>query len=211
MINNYDKIANHYDFLSRLVFFKSQVNAQINQLKHIPKNSRILIVGGGTGWILEQITKIHSSGLEIVYVEVSAKMIMLSKQKNSGTNTVTFLTLNIENFVTQSTFDIILTPFLFDNFSVDDAKSTFKKLDKVLKNNGLWFFTDFNVKGKNSWWKLLFIKFMYQFFTFFKIIDTKKLIDMSPYFEKYHYEILDKKLYYSNFIEAIVYCKFRLY
>ncbi|RZL44626.1 MAG: methyltransferase type 12, partial [Pedobacter sp.] len=30
MINNYDKIAQHYDFLSRLVFGTSQVSAQIN-------------------------------------------------------------------------------------------------------------------------------------------------------------------------------------
>ncbi|MEO8254466.1 MAG: methyltransferase domain-containing protein [Flavobacterium sp.] len=207
MVNNYDKIAKHYDFLSRLVFFKSQVYAQINQLKHIPKNSSILIVGGGTGWILEEITKIHSSGLEIVYVEVSAKMITLSKQKNSGNNTVEFFSKGIENFATQNTFDIILTPFLFDNFSVDDANSAFKKLDKVLKNNGLWFFTDFNVQGKSAWWKLLFIQFMYQFFTIFKIIDTKKLINMSPYFEKYHYAIVEKKLYYGTFIEAIVYRK----
>jgi hypothetical protein len=47
MLNNYDKIAGHYDTLSRLVFFKSQVNAQINQLRYIQENSHILIVGGG--------------------------------------------------------------------------------------------------------------------------------------------------------------------
>lgn len=207
MVNHYDKIAKHYDFLSRLVFFKSQVNAQINQLKYIPKNSQILIVGGGTGWILEKITKIHPSGLHIVYVEASAKMTALSKQKNSGSNTVDFFTLGIEDFTTQSTFDIILTPFLFDNFSVDDAKSAFNKLHSLLKNNGLWFFTDFNVQGKSSWWKLIFINFMYQFFTLFKIIDTRNLVNMTAYFEERNYTIIDSKLYYGTFIEAIVYRK----
>jgi hypothetical protein len=49
MLNNYDKIAGHYDTLSRLVFFKSQVNAQINQLPYIQWDSHVLIVGGGTG------------------------------------------------------------------------------------------------------------------------------------------------------------------
>ncbi|RZL54089.1 MAG: methyltransferase type 12, partial [Pedobacter sp.] len=75
MINNYDKIANQYDTLSRLVFFKSQVNAQINQLHNIPKDSSVLIVGGGTGWILEEIVKLHPSGIKIIYVEISAKML----------------------------------------------------------------------------------------------------------------------------------------
>lgn len=207
MINHYDKIAKHYDFLSRLVFFKSQVNAQINQLKYIPKNSHILIVGGGTGWILEEIAKIHASGLHIVYVEASTKMTALSKQKNSGSNTVDFFTMNIENFATHNTFDIILTPFLFDNFTVDDAKSVFKKLHDILKNNGLWFFTDFNIQGKSSWWKLLFIKFMYQFFTFFKIINTQSLVNIAPYFKEHNYTAIDSKLYYGSFIEGIVYQK----
>lgn len=207
MINNYDKIAKHYDFLSRLVFFKSQVNAQINQLKYIPKNSQILIVGGGTGWILEEITKIQPSGLHIFYVEASVKMTALSKQKNSGSNIVEFFTQDIKDFATQNTFDIILTPFLFDNFKVNDAKSAFNKLHDTLKDNGLWFFTDFNVQGKSSLWKLLFIKFMYQFFTLFKIIDTQNLVNTAPYFEEKNYSIIDSKLYYNTFIEAIVYRK----
>ena len=207
MVNHYDKIAKYYDFLSRLVFFKSQVNAQINQLKYIPKNSSILIVGGGTGWILEEIAKIHPSGLYIVYVEASAKMIALSKQKNSGSNTIEFFPLSIEDFSIQSTFDILLTPFLFDNFTVEDAKFAFSKLDGLLKNKGLWFYTDFNVQGKSSWWKLILIKLMYQFFTLFKIIDTQNLVNMAPYFEEHNYTVIDDKLYYGTFIESIFYQK----
>lgn len=82
MNNNYDKLANHYDTLSRLVFFKSQVNSQINQLQYIQENSHVLIVGGGTGWILEELAKVYTNGLKIVYVEISAKMIALSQKRN---------------------------------------------------------------------------------------------------------------------------------
>ncbi|WP_029204172.1 class I SAM-dependent methyltransferase [Pedobacter agri] len=111
MINNYDKIANYYDSLSRLVFGKSQVNAQINQLKSITKNSSILIVGGGTGWILEEIGKRHPSGLKITYVEISAKMLVLSKDRDYGANSVLFIHSSIEDFNLEDHFNIILTPF----------------------------------------------------------------------------------------------------
>ena len=91
MPNNYNTIANTYDFLSRLIFQKSIVNAQVFLLNYISANSKILIVGGGTGWVLEELSKIHSEGIEITYVEKSEKMISLSKQKNIKNNKAVFM------------------------------------------------------------------------------------------------------------------------
>jgi len=91
MRNNYDRIARYYDVLSRMVFFRAQLKAQIDQLHFIPANSSVLIVGGGTGWILEEIAKVHSSGLRITYVEISAKMLDLSRKRKVGANEVTFV------------------------------------------------------------------------------------------------------------------------
>ena len=91
MRNNYDRIARYYDVLSRMVFFRAQLKAQIDQLHFIPANSSVLIVGGGTGWILEEIAKLHSSGLRITYVEISAKMLELSRKRNVRANQVTFV------------------------------------------------------------------------------------------------------------------------
>jgi ubiquinone/menaquinone biosynthesis C-methylase UbiE len=107
MNNNYDKIAGHYDALSRLVFFKSQVNAQINQLPYIQENCHVLIVGGGTGWILEELAKIYAGGLKIVYVEISANMIALSQKRNYKNNHVEFVNIGIEDFKTDVLFDVI--------------------------------------------------------------------------------------------------------
>lgn len=209
MTNQYNKIARHYDFLSRLVFFHTQVNAQINQLGYIPANSLILIVGGGTGWILEEITKLHPTGLEIVYVEASSKMIALSKKRNYGGNTIEFLTMGIEDFIPQNKYNVLLTPFLFDNFTEETAVSVHAQLDCLLKDKGLWLFTDFNVEGKGYWWKSAFLKFIYTFFTVFKIIEASRFIAMAPYFKERHYKKINERLYYGTFIEGIVYKKQR--
>jgi ubiquinone/menaquinone biosynthesis C-methylase UbiE len=210
MLNNYDKIAGHYDTLSRLVFFKSQVNAQINQLQYIPKNSRVLIVGGGTGWILEELARVHTSGLKIVYVEISAKMIALSQKRNFGHNEVTFVNLGIEDFKIDTVFDVILTPFLFDNFAEQRAAKVFEQLNTYLKNDGLWFLVDFSLNKTNgNWWKWLILKSMYSFFKLLGIVEANKLVDMNPYFLKSHYQITEERLYYGGFIKATIFKKIK--
>ncbi|UKT63069.1 class I SAM-dependent methyltransferase [Pedobacter mucosus] len=208
MVNNYDKIAAHYDKLSRLVFFKSQVNAQIDQLKFIPKGSTILLVGGGTGWILEEIAKFIPIGLSIIYVELSAKMIALSKVRNFGRNKVEFVNAGIEEFETDIKFDVILTPFLFDNFSQNRIMLVFNKLDVQLKNNGLWFLVDFSLTGQNGkWWKLILLKSVYLFFRILGIIEAKSLIETDSYFIEERYEKLEEKHYYGTLIKGIIYQK----
>ena len=208
MINNYDKIARHYDFLSRLIFFKSQVNAQINQLHSIPENSSLLIVGGGTGWILEEIAKVYSSGLNITYVEISEKMIKLSKARDFKNNKVDFIPLGIEDFKKEQIFDVILTPFLFDNFSRHRAEAVFNDLHQHLKVNGLWLFVDFSISAnKGKWWKVIILKSMYLFFKVMGIVEANQLIDMQSYFIQEKYKTMEQRLYYKGFISATVYQK----
>jgi ubiquinone/menaquinone biosynthesis C-methylase UbiE len=208
MNNNYDKIANHYDTLSRLVFFKSQVNAQIDQLHHIPKNSSVLIVGGGTGWILEEIARINPGGLKIVYVEISAKMLALSQKRNYKNNQVEFVNLGIEDFRTDTVFDVILTPFLFDNFAEQRVAKVFDQLNEYLKKDGLWFLVDFSLnKNNGNWWKWLLLKSMYSFFKLLGIVEANHLIDMNHYFLNAGYKIFELRLYYGNFIKAVIFKK----
>lgn len=208
LINNYDKIANQYDTLSRLVFFKSQVIAQTDQLSNISKNSSVLIVGGGTGWILEEITKLHSSGLKIIYVEISAKMLALSKARNYGNNEVEFVNLGIEDFETNLIFDVILTPFLFDNFSEHRVEIVFSKLNKLLRQNGKWLLVDFCLNtNKGQWWKCFILKSMYLFFKLLGIVEATHLIDVKPYFVAERYQILEERFYYASFIKASIFKK----
>ncbi|WP_293785713.1 class I SAM-dependent methyltransferase [uncultured Pedobacter sp.] len=210
MNNNYDKIANHYDTLSRLVFFKSQVNAQVDQLHHIPKNSEVLIAGGGTGWILEEIAKIHPGGLKIVYVEISAKMLALSQKRDYKNNQVEFVNLGIENFNTDVLFDVVLTPFLFDNFAEQRAAKVFEQLNSYLRGGGQWLIVDFSLdKGVGNWWKWLLLKSMYSFFKLLGIVEANQLIDMDPYFLNRGYQILEQRFYYRDFIKAVIHKKIK--
>jgi len=116
MAANYNNSAWFYDRASKLVYGRALVRAQVYLLRSIPAQSKILIVGGGTGWILEEIAKIHPSGLKITYVEVAPKMMALSKKRKPDDNGVDFINDAVENVALQNDYDVVITPFLFDNF-----------------------------------------------------------------------------------------------
>ena len=209
MRNDYNSIAGYYDKLSRLVFQRSIIKAQQYLLDFVSDNNKVLLVGGGTGWILDEISKLERKNISVVYVEKSSKMIELSKKRKYANVTVEFVNSGIENFKTDEQFDVIVTPFLFDNFIEKKIQYVFKKLDELLKQKGFWLYADFiNYNEVKRAWKQYFLKTMYVFFSLTANIETKKLIDMRPYFTE-KYEMITQQFYYRRFIESIVYRKIR--
>jgi len=207
-LNNYDAIASNYDMLSRMVFFKSQVKAQIAQIKFIPSRSNILIVGGGTGWILEEISKVYSEGLKITYVEISEKMIRLASKRSAKGNILEFVNLPIEDFLDDCRYDVVITAFLFDNFKEERIQQVFSKLNHMLKPSGLWLFSDFeHPENGGSKWQEWLLNTMYYFFGKIAHVEATALIPVRPYFMAKNYKSLDIQMYYQGFIKAIVYKK----
>src|ERR1700722_6622951 len=117
MSANFNNSAWFYDALSRVVYGRALMNAQLFLLKCIPAGSKVLIAGGGAGWILEGITHLHPAGLNIIYVEIAPKMMALSEKRNVGGNAVAFINSGIEDVALPIDFDVVITPFLFDNFT----------------------------------------------------------------------------------------------
>ena len=208
MQNNYDSIALVYDRLSRLVFGKAQVKAQTVLLPFIVPGSRVLIAGGGTGWVLEELCKIYRSGLDIVYVEISAKMLQLSKKRNVGFNKILFIQQAVESAEIEGAIDVILTGFLFDNFAVEKAQRIFELLDGRLKPGGLWLFADFKLgKSPGQFWQKAMLGAMYFFFRLVCKIEAKHLTDMEPVFNNAGYQKVFGKNFYRHFIYSVLYKK----
>jgi ubiquinone/menaquinone biosynthesis C-methylase UbiE len=205
MAANYDNTAQFYDPLSRLVFGRAQVNAQIYLLQFIKAKSRVLIIGGGTGWVLEEISKLHPMGLTIAYVEVSGPMIALSKKRNAGNNTVEFIQQPIEEVNFAEPFDVVITSFLFDNFNQVASEKLILQIDRLLIPGSLWLFTDFQLTGK--WWQRPFLKAMYLFFSIVGRMETNVLPDTATCFKLLDYKKIAEKEFFGNFIISIAYQK----
>ena len=207
MVNNYDPIAGKYDLLSRLVFRQNLVLSQTCLLQHIPAGSKVLIVGGGTGWIIEESAKIHSSGLSITYVEISEKMILLAKKRDARQNKVYFVNKAVEEFVTDEKYDIILTAFLFDNFGDEKAKLIFNNLATLLQDKGKWLFADFHIDKKSREWQRLLLKLMLNFFRVICKIEARELIPMDLKFRESGFREIYVYSHFHNFIKSTVYIR----
>lgn len=203
MAANYNNSAWFYDRLSKVIYGEALIRAQIWLLQFILPGSKILIVGGGTGWILEEIAKMSPSGLNITYVEVAPKMVELSRRRNIGNNEITFINNAIENVPLQDDFDVVITPFLFDNFNEENLQKIFKHIHDAIKPGGLWLNTDFQLTGK--WWQKMMLKSMFLFFRTVCSIEAKKLPGIQAAFDKYHYVTIEQKPFFGDFIRSTLY------
>ncbi|MCF0050100.1 class I SAM-dependent methyltransferase [Dyadobacter sp. LJ53] len=208
MNNNYDRTAGFYDKLSKLVFGDALMEAQRSVLHFIPEDAKILIAGGGTGAILEEIARVRAQGVSITYVEISKKMIGVASKRSVGGNNVQFVNAAIESFKTNERFDVIITSFLFDNFRQDKAEAVFYALDNLLNPAGMWLFTDFNVEqNPNRIWQKLLLKSMYLFFKILSNVEANELPEMEMLLSNAGYKTISKRLFYRNFVKSLIYQK----
>ena len=205
MSANYNNSVWFYDFLTGLVFGKTLFRAQVYLLNNIKPGNKILIAGGGTGKILEAITGIHHAGLKITYVDVSEKMIASSKKRNTGKNEVTFINAAIENSQLPDNFDVVITPFLLDNFTEENLQKIFSRIDQLLLPEGLWLNTDFQLTGKR--WQKIMAGSMLIFFRIICAIEAKKLPDIQNCFSSNGYSIVEQKTFWGDFIITAAYQK----
>jgi ubiquinone/menaquinone biosynthesis C-methylase UbiE len=207
MKGNYNNVATFYDQLSTVIFGNAILNAQKFLLKAVTSGCSVLIVGGGTGWILEELAKQHSSGLKITYVDCSSKMIRLSHKRNIGDNEVMFLHADIRDVAFAGAYDVVITPFVLDNFSAISVKTVFDKIDKILVAGGLWLFSDFRVSDQSIFWQKTLLKAMYYFFKICCNIEADRLPETDKLFNNYGYLSVGSKTFFRDFICSIVYKK----
>lgn len=208
MTNNYDAAAWFYDTLAQLIFGKALLKAQRFLVENIEPQTNILIVGGGTGWVLEEIARVQSPNLRITYVEISGRMIDLSKKRNYLQNEVNFIHAAIEDYKLVQQYDVILTPFLFDNFIERRIQVVFNQLHRSLKPDGLWLLADFQIQNnyKGIWQKTI-LQTMYLFFGLLCNVETKTLTKMNTFFKAENYTLFEEKTFYQGFIISQVYRK----
>jgi ubiquinone/menaquinone biosynthesis C-methylase UbiE len=203
MAANYNNSAWFYDRLARLVYGKSLLKAQVYLLQFIQPHSNVLIVGGGTGWILEELTALHPAGLNITYVEIAPNMMALSQKRDTGNNQVNFITAAIENVELPADFDIALTPFLFDNFKEETFHKVFDAINALLKQDGTWLNCDFQLNGK--WWQWAMLKSMFIFFRLICNIEASKLPGIEKRFRDGGYKVIEENTFFGGFISAKIY------
>lgn len=203
--NNYDSIAGIYDFLGRMVYGNTLFRSQLVWLEHLPRNKRILVLGGGTGRILQPLLA-QAQPEKIVYVEKSLRMLEKSKRNLPAgyEETVVFVHGTQADIVHQQ-FDIVLTNYFFDQFTWWELARIFLETEKMLVPGGHWLWTDFVAPRK--WWQRLLLWLMQVFFRLTTRLPATEIYPLQELFGKRGYASLHQKTFYGGFMASVLFVR----
>lgn len=198
-LNQFDKIAVVYDVMAALLFGRSIRSAQRAFLHHIPPSSTVLMLGGGTGWLARELLKQRPDG-RITYIEASAKMIELAKEKTNYSTQIEFIH-GTEEDIPAMKFDVVITNFFLDMFQPESLSSLAAKIRQALNEDGLWIATDFVDGGK--WWQRTLLRLMYWFFRTTCHIESSALPDWQKIISDQAMTCVEQQSFYAGFIETL--------
>ncbi len=176
----FDPVAPVYDALVRLIFGRELQRAQTALFGSVsmPGNGAvsILIVGGGTGFLLVEVLK-KFPGCRVLHLEASAAMNrratrLLLRQLPIGS--VEFRTGDETTLGPGEQFDLILLPFVLDLFSETTLTTTFlPRLRAATGAGGQWLVTDF--VNSPVWYHRALLWIMFRFFRLVARIESRQL------------------------------------
>lgn len=158
----FNRLAPVYDRMMQLVFGKNIQKAQNHFLAWIPPQANILIIGGGSGWILKEIFA-HCPQAQITYIDSAPRMIALAQKNLSPQfkNQVTFI-CDDEKALPDKHYEIIMTYFFLDLFPKERAQVISQALYARLQANGHWLYADFYANLRGLDWRRYLIRGMYR-------------------------------------------------
>ncbi|GAB3795387.1 hypothetical protein GCM10028819_11360 [Spirosoma humi] len=175
---DFNWVAPIYDALAFLVFGHQLQRAQVIFLDRIPAGASVLLVGGGTGWLLEQLL-MRGTANRIVYLETSPKMVARASRRmirKSLTGFVDFRVGDQTALLPTESFDVIITPFVLDLFTETTLQNQIiPPLLNVLNPSGLWLVTDFIQPP--AWWQKVLLWVMICFFRLTAGIEANRLVN----------------------------------
>ena len=178
---SFDRISLYYDVLAWAVFGRSLERAQAVFLDRIPAGASVLIVGGGTGSLLEPLLTNQHPG-RIVYLEASARMLTRATRRvlnRQLLGTVEFRLGDETTLQPDERFDMVITPFVLDLFTAQTLRTRLlPRLRLVLKPGGQWLVTDF--VPAIGWGRKTLIQAMIWFFRLTANIEAHHLADWQP-------------------------------
>ena len=196
----FDFLTPFYDQLARLIIGKDIVNSQLHFLKSFSECNRLLILGGGSGWILEPLCK-ACPDIQIDYIDLSPKMINAAK-RISGKNVRINFILGTENDIPDRLYDGVITNFYLDMFEKQTMEKVIEKIKGSITNSGLWVVTDF-VNG--SEWNNVILWMMYRFFRVIARIEATHLPDWQTEIIYADFTLLESEKFENGFIKSNVY------
>lgn len=203
---NFNFIAPYYDYLARVIFRDRLMKAKCSLLPILKERQKVLILGGGTGELLEQINRLNTP-FEITFLESSKKMISIAKKRRLGSQvSVEFIESSIFDFKDVDVFDVVITNFFLDVFTTTDLKKVIELIILSLKEKGKWIVTDFQKEKIGA--KHRFILWVMHFF--FKVtsrLPSNNILPFDDFIRPKGLRLEKEYLFMQSFVFSRLYVK----
>ncbi len=200
-MNNFDRIAPVYDLLAGIVFGKSIRRAQTLFLKEIPQGGHVLVLGGGTGWLLAELLSLNPN-CKVVYIDASLKMVEMAKKKAEGSNNV-FFVHGTENSVPRGIeFDAIITHFYLDLFGQESCTKVVSLIRSSCHHRTLWLACDFM---NRTWWHSAMLCVMYRFFRVMTSLNVREFPEWKKSIRQSGFVEISSKDFSKGFISSALF------
>lgn len=157
----------------------------------------LLIVGGGTGAVLEEL----QGNQRITFVELSSKMIAKAKGRPCHV-TVDFVHQDYLDWIPAHTYDAILLPFFLDSFDEDNLTRIINKSRSELSDQGELHVIDFQ---KGNAIQNFLVWLMYRFFRLTTNCDGRVLLDISRRIESQGFHSASELSYLHKWVFYTIY------
>lgn len=176
----FDLLAPVYDLLAFIVFGRTLRRAQTGLLDELRSARTVLVVGGGTGFLLEAI--LARTEARVLHLDLSAGMVRrarrrLERRRPQDLGRVLFVRGDLRGLPLAGSFDAICTPFVLDLLDASAVLRAVRDLRAVLAPQGVWYDTDFRraVRGPLRPAADALLAVMYSFFRLTCGIDARRL------------------------------------
>lgn len=206
-MNNFDGIARFYDALASIVFRGEILKSQNHFIHLIKANSHLLIVGGGSGKVLEALNRFNIP-LLIDFVEPSSQMINRAKMGASRFSNldIHFHQAKLKEFDPSKAYDWICCFYFLDLFEKKNLIQNIDLLKDLMTDQGNLIVSDFQIL-KNKTWQMALSAIMHTFFRFTTRLESKELKDINKVIVGQRFEQIEFCEFFDQFIFSAVYKK----
>lgn len=199
---NYSRLATYYHYIERCTMGGSLQMARTGQLARLAEMTspqRVLIVGEGDGSFLITFVRQFPTA-QITVVESSAGMVARARARLNTlgllSQQIVFITQPLlDTALPQSSFDLIVTLFFFDNFEQAEVTECISKLESCAGTGAYWLVSDFCLPeaGWRRWRARVWLWALYCFFGATTQLPARQLPDAEHLFLNAGIKLLDRK------------------
>jgi len=200
--SRFDWIAPVYDALGTIMFGSNLRDAQEACLESILPESKILILGGGTGSFLPSLLAMNPR-CQVWYIDLSAGMLRQAKQRVPAATGIQFLQGSENTLPADLKFDAVITFFYLDLFPTSTLHRVVERINRSLRDDARWLVADFIDTGSPG--RKILLRLMYLFFRWTCGIEALRLPDWPLALAQSGWLRAEAKFLSSGFIVSSVY------